>query len=122
MTLDILLAVWTVSIVLALLAVAVVARPLKALLVDICGTEDRARFWTLYAAVMLVVAPLMVVSAPGLLDAAVAAGIGPVLQRAVFYALLGILAALVVMGYAVWKPITAMTAGRPGQWEREDRS
>lgn len=115
MTLNILLAVWAVSIVLALLAVAVVIRPLRALLEDICGTADRARFWTLYAALLLVLAPLMVVSTPGLLDAAAAAGLGPVLQRTVFYALLGMLAALKVMGYAVWKPVAAMTSALPHQ-------
>lgn len=114
MSLNILLAVWAVSIVLALLAVAVVIRPLRVLLEDICGTADRARFWTLYAALLLVIAPLMVVSTPGLLDAA-AAGIGQVLQRTVFYALLGMLVALLVMGYAVWKPVAVMTASNAKQ-------
>jgi hypothetical protein len=115
MTLNILLTVWAVSIALALLAVAVVIRPLRVLLEDICGTADRAWFWTLYAALLLVIAPLMVVSTPGLLDAAAAAGIGQVLQRTVFYALLGMLVALLVMGYAVWKPVAAMTNRRADQ-------
>jgi hypothetical protein len=110
MTLNILLAAWMVSIVLALLSIAVVIRPLQILLRDICGTADRARFWSLYASVLLMVAPLMVVSAPGLLDAVAASGVAPVLQRAVFYTLLGILVALMVMGYAVWRPIAAMTS------------
>jgi uncharacterized membrane protein YhaH (DUF805 family) len=113
MSLSILLSVWSISVVLALLAVTVVARPLMRLLTDICGTVDRARFWTLYASVLLVVAPVLVVSAPGLLDSAAAAGLGAVLQRTVFYSLLGIVAALMVMGYAVWKPIAAMTRQEP---------
>lgn len=111
MTLPLLLSIWANSIVLALLAIAVVAWPLQRLLTDICGTRDRARFWTLYACVLLVAAPLLAVSTPGLLDAS--AGLGAVLQRAVFYSLLGIVAALVVMGYAVWKPVSAMAARRP---------
>lgn len=115
MTLNILLAVWAVSIVLALLAVAVVIRPLRVLLEDICGTADRARFWTLYAALMMVLAPLMVVSTPGLLDAAAAEGIGPVLHRTVFYALLGVLAALLVMSYRIRKPFRSMTGQKPDQ-------
>lgn len=105
MSLEMLLAVWAVSLVLALVAIAVVARPLRVLLEDICGTADRARFWTLYACLLLVVAPLLVVSAPGLLDASAAIGFGPLLQRTVFFALVGIIGALLIMGYAVWRPI-----------------
>ena len=113
MSLPILLAVWSVSLTLALAAVAVVAKPLRRLLVDLCGTEDRAQFWTFYGALLVVLAPLMTVSVPGLLDATAAGGaLGPVLQRAVFWALSGIIGALLVMGYAVWRPIALMTAGR----------
>lgn len=110
MSVNILIAVWTISLVLALIAVGILARPLRSLLVDICGTEQRARFWTLYASVLVILAPLLVVSLPGLLDAAANVGLAAVLQRAVFYSLVGIIGALLVMGYAVWKPVAAMTA------------
>lgn len=112
MSVNILIAVWTISLVLALIAVAILARPLRSLLVDICGTEQRARFWTLYASVLVILAPLLVVSLPGLLDAAANVGLAAVLQRAVFYSLAGIIAALLVMGYAVWKPVAVMALGR----------
>ncbi|MGE5517071.1 MAG: hypothetical protein ACM31D_14775 [Bacteroidota bacterium] len=110
MSVNILMAVWSISLVLAMLAVAVLARPLRVLLVDICGTDQRARFWTLYACALVVLAPLLMVSLPGLLDAAANAGLGAVLQRAVFYSLVGIIGALLVMGYAVWRPVAVMAA------------
>lgn len=110
MSVNILIAVWSVSLALAMMAVAVLARPLRVLLVDICGTEQRARFWTLYACILVMMAPLLVVSVPGLLDAAVNIGLGAVLQRAVFYSLVGIIGALLVMGYAVWKPVAVMAS------------
>lgn len=110
MSVNILIAVWSISLVLALIAVAILARPLRILLVDICGTEQRAGFWALYASVLVILAPLLVVSLPGLLDAAVNMGLAAVLQRAVFYSLVGIIGALLVMGYAVWKPVAAITA------------
>jgi hypothetical protein len=63
---------------------------------------------------LVVLVPLLTVSVPGLLDAAAASGeLGPVLQCAVFYALLGIITALAVMGYAVWRPIAVLTTRAP---------
>lgn len=123
MNIDILLAVWGLSLFLAVSAVTVLARPLRTLLVDICGTEGRANFWTLYASVLLVLAPLLVVSAPGLLDAAARSGdFGPALQRALFYALVGIIGALVIMGYGVWRPVLTMAAeGRSKDHDAQKR-
>ena len=114
MTLNLLLTIWAVSLFLALLALAVVARPLWILLVDMCGTSKRARFWTLYASVLTVATPLLTVSMPGLLDGvAASAQLGPVLQRTVFYSLVGIIVALVIMGYAVRRPVAASTTQPP---------
>ena len=101
-----LLEVWSVAAVLALLAILVILKPMFAVLVEVCGGADRARFWSAYACVFTVVTPLMAVSTPGLLDAAAAqVSLAPVLQRAVFFALAGIAVALLVAGQAIWKPI-----------------
>lgn len=109
MSLTILLAVWAVALVLALAALALIVRPLLLILTEICGGYDRARFWTVYACVLTLMAPLLAVSTPGLLDTVALSGsIGAILQRAVFYALGGIIAALLVMGRAVWRPIALM--------------
>jgi len=109
MSLEILFSVWAVALVLALLAIGVIIRPLFGVLVEICGGRDRAQFWTVYTCLLTLMAPLLTVSTPGLLDAAAASGAnGAILQRAVFYALAGIIGALLVMGRAVWRPIARM--------------
>jgi hypothetical protein len=119
MSLGTLLSAWAVAAVLAAAAIALIVRPLFVVLADICGGRDRARFWTVYSIVLTVAAPLLVVSTPGLLDAAAASGTtGAVLQRAVFYALIGIIVALLIMGQAVWRPVAAVlrspsSASRP---------
>ncbi|WP_242337452.1 MULTISPECIES: hypothetical protein [Anaeromyxobacter] len=38
---------------------AVLTRPLRAVLTDVCGTPERAGFWVRYANVMLFLAPLV---------------------------------------------------------------
>lgn len=109
MSLEVLLAVWAVALVLALTAIALIVRPLLLILTEICGGHDRARFWTVYACVLTLMAPLLTVSTPGLLDTVATTGsTGAVLQRAVFYALAGIAAALLIMGRSVWRPIARM--------------
>jgi uncharacterized protein YbjT (DUF2867 family) len=70
-----------------------------AILVEVCGGPDRARFWAAYACVFTVLTPLMAISKPGLLDAVAAQGsAGLVLQRAVFYALAGVALGLLLAG------------------------
>lgn len=106
MSLEVLVSVWAVAMVIAAAACFVIARPLLIVLTEICGGRERARFWTVYACALTVATPLLAVSTPGLLDGAAAAqGGGPVLQRAVFYALAGVIFALLMMGRAVWRPI-----------------
>lgn len=117
MSLETLLSVWGVAVLMAFAAIAAIARPLFIVLSDVCGGRDRARFWTVYASVLTLAAPLLVVSTPGLLDRSVAMlASGAVLQRTVFYALAGIVFALLVMGRAVWRPIARLLSApvRPG--------
>ena len=109
MSLETLLSVWAVAMLLAVAAIAAIVRPLFIVLTELCGGQDRAPFWTIYASVLTLAAPLLVVSTPGLLDSSVAMlATGAVLQRAVFYALGGIIFALLVMGRAVWRPIARL--------------
>lgn len=109
MSLETLFAVWAIALVLALAAIAVIVRPLSLVLAEVCGTRERAQFWTLYTCVLILLAPLLTVSTPGLLDGAAAGGNnGAIAQRAVFYALAGIIAALLAAGRAIWRPIARM--------------
>lgn len=114
MSLQTLFSVWAVALLLASAACAVIVGPLLAVLTELCGGRHRALFWTVYACALTVAAPLLAVSTPGLLDGAAAAeGSGPVLQRAVFYALAGIILALLIMGRAVWRPIARLLQAPP---------
>ncbi|WP_454019703.1 hypothetical protein [Azospirillum sp. Marseille-Q6669] len=123
MSLKTLFSVWGVALFLAVVACAVIVRPLLTVLTDLCGGRERAQFWTVYACALTVATPLLVVSTPGLLDhAAVAEGSGPVLQRTVFYALAGIVVALLVMGRAVWRPIARMLQAPPAGHRGETHS
>ena len=109
MSLQTLLTVWAVAMLLSVGAIGAIVRPLFGVLSELCGGRERARFWTVYASVLTIAAPLLTVSTPGLLDASAAMlASGAVLQRAVFYALCGIIFALLVMGRAVWRPIERM--------------
>jgi hypothetical protein len=114
MALSTLFSVWAIALTLALISIAMIVRPLAAILVDVCGSDDRARFWTAYACVLTTIAPLMAVSTPQLLDTTVGGLDGPTLQRAVFLALAGIVFAFACIGRAIWKPIVLMTrSGQP---------
>ena len=46
-----------ITVVSAILVVAYLRRPLKSILVDLCGTEERAWFWTAFSNVTLTLVP-----------------------------------------------------------------
>jgi hypothetical protein len=81
----------------ALLAALALWRPLRILLGEICGTEERSRFWAVWSTVMLFVAPLLLVSMR-----AIDTDPSGLIRGTVAWALVGILLALLGMGYAVW--------------------
>lgn len=92
-----LLLAYALTGLIALLAALALWRPLGILLGEICGTEERSRFWTVWSTVMLVVAPLLLVSWSG-----IANDPSQLIQNTVGAALFGILLALLGMGFAVW--------------------
>lgn len=78
--------------------VALVIRgPLYSVLQMICGTEVAARFWTTFAAVLLVMGPLFLVFTA----AGGAENLADFVRRAVYLVSFGIIAAFLVMGLAV---------------------
>jgi len=92
-----LLLAYALAGLIALLAGAALWRPLRILLGEVCGTEQRSRFWTVWSMVMMGVAPLLLVSWRGIdTDPTV------LVQGTIGAALSGILLALLGMGYAVW--------------------
>lgn len=95
---------FVIEIAICLLASAVtlaaLARPLRRLLVDACGTIERANFWVAYSAAMMLIVPLLAVVVLGKSTDS----IEPTLafyKAALGSALLGLFAALAVLGLQV---------------------
>jgi|SRR5476651_912288 hypothetical protein len=91
-----------VSLAGSLLVLLFWSKSLKRILVDICGTEDRAAFWLIYSNIMLFITPLLSVILFGHSGDTVVFGFA-FLKRAVGAALLGIFVALAVIGLQVAK-------------------
>lgn len=81
----------------ALLAAVVLWRPLSILLAELCGTEERSRFWAVWSTVMMVATPLLLVSLRS-----IATSPADLVQGTMTSALFGVLLALLGMGFAVW--------------------
>ncbi|WP_230483842.1 hypothetical protein [Sphingomonas sp. Leaf21] len=92
-----LLLTYALTALISLLAAVVLWRPLAILLAELCGTEERSRFWTVWSTVMMVVTPMLFVSWRG-----VATEPTQLVQGTMTSALLGVLMALAGMGMAVW--------------------
>ena len=87
------------------LLVAALTRPLRRLLIDACGTIERANFWVAYSAAMMVIVPLLAVVALGKSTESA----GPTLafyKAAVGSALLGLFTALAVLGIQIASLLT----------------
>ncbi|GAA4222183.1 hypothetical protein GCM10022253_30080 [Sphingomonas endophytica] len=92
-----LLITYALTALIALLAVVTLWRPLSILLAELCGTEERSRFWTVWSTVMMVATPMLFVSWRGIATDPTA-----LVQGTMTSALIGVLLALVGMGLAVW--------------------
>lgn len=88
---------WCITLSLSALAAIALWRPLLVLLGDLCGTEQRSRFWTIWSVAMVMLMPLLTVSAVDLDGDTV-----QVLRGIMFYSVGGIVVALLGMGYAIW--------------------
>jgi hypothetical protein len=92
-----LLLTYALTALIAIFAAVALWRPLSILLAELCGTEDRSRFWTVWSMVMMIATPTLLVSMRY-----VAIDPTELVQGTVTSALFGVLLALVGMGFAVW--------------------
>ncbi|EGD60478.1 membrane protein of unknown function [Novosphingobium nitrogenifigens DSM 19370] len=95
-----LLLTYVITLVLAGLAAFVLRRPLAILLSELCGTEERSSFWTVWSMVMMIALPLLFVSM-----ARIATDPTELIQGTVACTLAGILMAMAGMGLAVWRRV-----------------
>jgi hypothetical protein len=91
------LAVWIVTLGIAALTARALWLPLYTLLSELCGTEQRSRFWSVWSMAMIVLTPTLAVS---MID--LGGSLVEVAQDTVLLTLGGIAVALIGMGYAVW--------------------
>ena len=101
-----------VAVLLGGTVVAVLFRPLFAVVQDLCGTRQRAMFWSIYLSVILILVPLLgvtYISAFG----RVVPDLPAFLQRSVFFALFGITGALVAIGWGIWSPSRKLAVNQP---------
>ncbi|MBI3188584.1 MAG: hypothetical protein HYZ31_12055 [Gammaproteobacteria bacterium] len=92
----------TLSITTSVAITWMIARPLKAALMDLCPTEQQANFWLAYTRVMLLITPLLLV----LFTSARHSGdMFSDLRAAFIAAFTGLLAGLIIIGRKMYIPV-----------------
>lgn len=103
------------SLVISLCIILYLGKLLRTILVELCGTADRAGFWMGFTKLMFMFLPLMIVllfSAGDNIDTEhIISQIRNILSRV----LIGELATLCMVGYVIWKSIRASTMS---SWEK----
>jgi hypothetical protein len=101
-----------VAIALGGITIGVLYRPLFGVIVDLCGTQERARFWSAYLSAILILVPLTFVTYVSTFGATLP-DLGAIVQRTTFYALLGLTGALVAIGWGIWRPSNDLLRDKP---------
>lgn len=83
--------------------IAVLHRPLRQVVSDLCGTEDRGRFWTAYAEVMIALSPILAVSFAAT-ERALTLNDPLFLQRCIFWSVFALIIAMAAFGFTLWRP------------------
>lgn len=110
-----LLAAWGITVAIAGLAARAIWHPLYTLLSELCGAEQRARFWSVWSMVMLILTPTLLVS---MVD--VNADIARLAKDTMVFTLSGIALALIGMGCAVWSRTQELgTFPKPDAWQAQ---
>jgi uncharacterized membrane protein YhaH (DUF805 family) len=94
------------------LAVIYLRRHLKTILIDLCGTSERANFWTAFSNVTLLLVPLIFAMSYQL---DVASGTSPVLEMSqqLKWALIGLVVSVMLLGIVIGSFIPRQRALSP---------
>jgi len=87
-----------VGLVVSVAAILSLNKPLSQLLIELCGTNERAKFWTRYTIIMLFITPLLGVVLVANPTSPLQIDFG-LLKSAFKRALFGLFVALVVVGF-----------------------
>jgi len=117
-TVSIYLSAVCLALAASLGVVLVLRRALHRLLVDLCGSETRAAFWTAFSTVTLMLAPLLAA-----MHRRPSAGGDPVFELAsqLEWALGGLLAAVLIAGVVLARSIVAFERARGAARRAESR-
>ncbi|SMC53860.1 hypothetical protein SAMN06297251_103251 [Fulvimarina manganoxydans] len=85
----------------AALIFSILYRPLLKSVIDLCGTENRDRFWTIYSGIMIVLSPILMISWAALSEDFLRDDF-LLLQQCVFWAGTGVMLALLVFRFMLW--------------------
>lgn len=103
------------SLVISLCIIFYLGKLLRTILVELCGTADRANFWIGFTKLMFMFLPLMIVLLFSSSDNIDTDHIIPQIRNILSRVLIGELATLCMVGYVIWKSIRASTMS---SWER----
>ena len=87
----------------AALIFSILYRSLLKIVIDLCGTENRDRFWTIYSGIMIVLSPILMISWDALSEDILRDDL-LIPRRCVFWAATGVMLALLVFGFMLWSP------------------
>lgn len=103
-----------ICVVASTLVTAFLTRPLRRLLIDACGTPERANFWVVYSDAMIFIAPLVVVLVFGR-SSDLHAPTLPFYKAALGSALAGVFVALSAVGLQVAKMLPRRVEKEPAR-------
>ncbi|MEN3791928.1 hypothetical protein [Fulvimarina sp. MAC3] len=98
--------------------IAILYRPLLRVIVDLCGSEERGRLWTVYAGVMIMLAPVLAVSVATTTGSFVN-GDPLFLQNCIFWSTGALMSALAILGVCLWQPSSRLFDARQDERERQ---
>lgn len=88
------------------LTVVMLLKPfLRNLLIETCGTTERAGFWVMFTQIMLIISPLLIVIYYAPTTTADTINIAEAMQETLFRSLLGVFIALTMIAMVIWKSI-----------------
>jgi hypothetical protein len=100
------------TLAISLAAVAYLRGRLAKILTELCGTEDRAAFWTTFTSLLLMVIPA-IFALHFFPRGGAEESWGLVVSRQIEWGLIGLAATLVIMGRIIRKSIPRVPAAKP---------
>lgn len=95
------------SLIASVLVLVYLGSLLKQMLLDLCGTEERASFWLGFSKLIFIFLPLLTVVFFSNNDMPVSRVSAQMLRDTLSRILFGELAALCMVGYVIWKSISS---------------